>query len=231
MTYAVKFLSYYFDYCLSSHCDVIVQIARVARHVLYHPYEWREVNGLLFGHSLGLHHHQVAHWGVERVDLEELTFPDEALTLLADGGAIRVGLLQHLLIQVVVYLSLGLDNLGVAYTLLRSVHIHHLTSAPLASAQTYLASWLCHQICLGNLTLGALGYLADYLYAEYALLLYRLRQSYHLRYLCEHALNLVVEIVVIVDHAQVGMTGPRVAQLLAVPIMSCLRELPLFLHA
>ena len=102
------------------------------------------------------------------------------LTLLADGGAIRVGLLQHLLIQVVVYLSLGLDNLSIGYAFLRTMHIHHLSPAPLAATQAYFASWLCHQIRLGYLALRALGYLADYLHAEYALLLHRLRQSYHL---------------------------------------------------
>ena len=48
----------------------------------------------------------------EGIDFKMLTFPDKTLTTLADGLTIGIGLLQHLLIEIVVNLTLRLQFLG-----------------------------------------------------------------------------------------------------------------------
>ena len=122
-----------------SQSDVIVQIFRISGHILEHFYERGEVNGFLFRNTFGFHHHQIAYRVLEGVDLEELTFPDKALTLFVDGYTVRIGLLQHLLVQVVVNLTLGLNHFGFADAFLRAVNIHHLTTRGGAGAPRYQA--------------------------------------------------------------------------------------------
>ena len=93
--------------------DIIVIIRLIACHVLKHLDERREVDGFLFAHTLRLQDDQIVDGREEGVDLEKLPFPDEALTPLDDGLTVGIGLLEHLLVEVVVHLPLRLDDLRV----------------------------------------------------------------------------------------------------------------------
>ena len=93
--------------------DIIVIIRLIACHVLKHLDERREVDSFLLAYSLRLQDNEIINWREERVDLEELPFPDETLTPLDDGLTVGIGLLEHLLVEVVVHLSLRLDDLRV----------------------------------------------------------------------------------------------------------------------
>ena len=93
--------------------DIIVIIRLIASHVLQHLDERREVDGLLFTNTFGLHDDKVIDGREERVNLEELSLPDETLAPFDDGLTIGVSLLEHLLIEVVVDLSFRLDDLRV----------------------------------------------------------------------------------------------------------------------
>ena len=93
--------------------NIVVIIRLIAGHVLKHLNERREIDGLLFAHTIRLQDDQVLDGREERVDLEELSFPDEALTPLDDGLTVRISLLEHLLVEVVVHFSLRLNDLRV----------------------------------------------------------------------------------------------------------------------
>ena len=78
--------------------NIVVIIRLIACHVFKHLNERREVDGLLFAHTLRLQDDEIINGREERVDLEELSFPDEALTPFHDGLTVGVSLLEHLLV-------------------------------------------------------------------------------------------------------------------------------------
>ena len=131
----------------------------VASNILQHLDEWREVDALLLGNTLGLQDHEVIHGFVEEVYLEILTLPDERATRLANGGTIGVCLLQERLVEGVANLTLGLQIFCSRHALLGLVDIDHFPT-PAATAQAHLYTWVGHQIGLRNLALDALRQLA-----------------------------------------------------------------------
>ena len=66
--------------------DIIVVILGIARNVLDHTEERREIDRLLTGNALGLKDDQVADRGMVGVKFEIPTTPDETSTRLVDGG-------------------------------------------------------------------------------------------------------------------------------------------------
>ena len=90
---------------------MIIVISDIPSHVFKHFDERRELHAFLLCNTLRLEDHEIADRLQEGIDLEVLTLPDETLPALLDRRAIGVGLLQHLLIEVVVHLTLRLDHL------------------------------------------------------------------------------------------------------------------------
>ena len=166
---------------LSGEGDVVVEIAGIASDIFENLDKGREIHRFLLSHPLSLHHYQIVDGRLEGVDLEELAFPDEALTLFLDGRAIRIGLLEHLLVKVVIDTTLGLDVLGLGDAFLGAVDVDHLSTSKHPTAQAHFTAWLCHEIGLCDFALGALGNLAHNLHTVDALFLNGLWQSDHLR--------------------------------------------------
>ena len=79
---------------LSLQGDIIIVILGIARNIFHHLDEWREVYILMLSYSLGFQYHQVVNWLLEGIQFKVLSLPDKALTVLADGGTVRVCLLK-----------------------------------------------------------------------------------------------------------------------------------------
>ena len=144
---------------------------------------------------------------MERVDLEVLAAPDERAARLANGGAIGVSLLQQAFVEGIAHLALRLQHLVGRYALLRLVDVHHL-AVPAAPAQSDFAVGVGHKVGLRNLALYRLRQLSRQFDDVRALVLDGLRNLHDVRYLLQHAAQLRVEVVVVIDDAQVRMSLP-----------------------
>ena len=91
--------------------------------------------------------------------------------------------------------------------------VDHLAT-PAATAQAHLDPWVGHQIGLRYLALYAFWQFARQFYQVDALLLDGLRNAQHIGYLQDDTVQLRVKVVVVVDDAQMGVTGPGPVDLL-----------------
>ena len=124
MLFFVLSAGYRFYHILSLQCDIIIVILGIARNIFHHLNEWREVYILMLSYSLGFQYHQVVNWLLEGIQLEILSLPDKALAVLADGGTIRICLLQHRFIEIGIDLTLCLNLLLIRNTLLGCMYVH-----------------------------------------------------------------------------------------------------------
>ena len=157
--------------------NIVVIIRLIACHVLKHLDERREVDSFLLAYSLRLQDNEIINWREEGVDLEELSFPDEALASLDDGLTVGIGLLEHLLVEVVVHLPLRLDDLRVGDAFRGTVEVDNLSPTPLPAAQADLTARFCHEIGLGDHTVGTLRNLTGDLNTIDTFVVWGLRQS------------------------------------------------------
>ena len=158
-------------------------------------------------HSFGLEDHEVGDGGEIGVEFEELTLPDEALAQFVDGLAVGVGLLEEGFVEVVADLSLGEQFLCGREGATGGVDVHG-GLFPTATTDTDFATWVGHEIGLGNFTFGAIGQFADDLYDVFAFGLDQLWQFEYFGDFLDDAVEFAFEIDVVVDDAQVGMPCP-----------------------
>ena len=93
------------------------------------------------------------------------------------------------------------------------MHVDHL-ARPVASAQPYFYAWVGDEISLRDVALDAIGHLTLHLNDVFALLLDGLRQSEHVGYLLDDTSYLRLEVLVVVDDAQMAMPRPSLDDLL-----------------
>ncbi len=124
-----------------------------------------------------------------------------------DRLAIRVGLLEQTLIESVAHLSFGYNLFRTRNLLLVGVHIYIFT-IPSTAAESHFATRFGHQIGLCDVALNHVRHLADDLHDIFPFLLDGAGKAEHVANLLQNAVQLAVEVHVVVDHAQVGMASP-----------------------
>ena len=88
------------------------------------------------------------------------------------------------------------------------MNIYKLASLETSSAKTDLATWFSRKIGLNYVAIDGIRHIASQLHDILSLFLNRLRNAQHITYLLEHSVQLVVEILMVVDDAQVRMSLP-----------------------
>ena len=135
--------------------------------------------------------------------------PNEVLANLADGLARVVALLHERHILHGTDLTFGLNALGCAHLLLGGLEIG-VDALPATLAQTHLSAHLGEQISLFNFAFDRVRNLTDNLNHIFALGLNGTRQTNaeHVRDFSQHIVNFLLKIDLVVDDAQVRMSGP-----------------------
>ena len=88
------------------------------------------------------------------------------------------------------------------------MNIYKLASLETSSAKTDLATRFSRKIGLNDVAIDGIRHIASQLHDILSLFLNRLRNAQHITYLLEHSVQLVVEILMVVDYAQVRMSLP-----------------------
>ena len=198
---------------LSLQRNVVVVVLRITRHIFNDLDERREIDAFLFYHALCLQQHEIIHRRIECVYLEELSTPDKGATRLADGGTIRISLLQQRLVESIRYLTLGFEHFSWRDALLGFVDINHLPT-PTATTQTNFAIRIGHKVGLRYLAFDALWQLACQFNDIGTLLFDGLWYLQHIADFLQYAMQLGIEVVVVVDDTQMRMTRPCLVDLL-----------------
>ena len=147
------------------------------------------------------------------VKLEELSPPDEGLAHLVDGQAVRVGLPHQRLVEVVVDLPFRHHLLVVREGLLRRADVDG-DAVQRAAAETYLAARIRSEVGLHDVALDGIRNLARQAYDVLAFLDDLLGNLQHIGDFLEYTVDLRVEVLVVVDDAQVRMFRPCLDDLL-----------------
>ena len=93
------------------------------------------------------------------------------------------------------------------------MHVHHFPT-PATAAQAYLTIWIGHEVRLRNLALDALRQLSCQFYNICTFILNRLWNLQHITDFLQHATQLGIEVIMVVDDTQMRMTRPRFIHLL-----------------
>ena len=191
----------------------MIVVFLVASDVAYHLEEGGELDGLAVGNALGLKNDEAGERALIGVHLEVLSLPDEAVAMLLNGSTLWIGQSEHHLVEAQVNLPLSDELLAGRRLLLRRMHIDEL-AVEAALAKPHLAVGFALQIGLDDVALDAVvRQLAVDLNDILAFFLNGLGQTEHAADLLQHAAHLGVEVVVVVDDAQVGMALPCVNHL------------------
>ena len=193
----------------------MVVVGSVAGDVLEHLDERRQLDGLAFLDAFCLEDNETLEGVLICVYLKVLSLPDETAAVLADGALVGVGKAEHHLVEAIVDLALGDEFLGGRDALLGRVDIHIL-ALPAATTQAHLGARLgAAQVGLDDVDVDGVGrQFAVNLDDVFALQFDGLRQAEHAADFLEHALHLGVKVIVVVNHAQVGVSGPSLDNLL-----------------
>ena len=161
------------------------------------------------GNAFCFENHQVVDRLQIRVELEELALVDETPALLVYRQPVGVGLLQQRFVEVVAHLPLHHNLLGGRDALGGGVDVDPV-ALPLALAQPHFVARFRRQIGLRDVGLGVVGHRPRDFDDVLALVLDGLGQPQHVADFLHHAVYLAVEVVVVVDDAQMGVPRPCV---------------------
>lgn len=206
MNYLRNFL--HFRLILPLQRYVIIIIFAVARNILQHLNERRKLHTLVGRNAAGFKNHQVGNRLKKLVELEILALPDKTLAMLMNALAVRVCLLEHILVEISADLSLGLNLLVVGYALLSGVNIYVLSTFESAATETDLAAWFSRKIGLNDIAVDGIWHFAGQFHDILSFLFDRLRNTQHIADFLEHTVQLVVEVLVVVDYSQMWVSLP-----------------------